>query len=143
MNTHNRFHDVVSRNIPGTILRGLLLTAVCAIILVSLSGCGETASEKAKNIGKQGIEAVDAYLDGNATYKATSEKLDSLYSQLSYVNDMDQDDKNFFPDFEIQTDFLLMKSALGIDGYRGNAESYDNLIESRNNLAGHIGAKKR
>lgn len=71
-------------------------------ILFTVSGCsGTKASDKAVSVAKKAVEVVDDYLDGKITYKSASEKIDDLYNEMAYVDDLAQDDENKVYDFSI------------------------------------------
>lgn len=111
--------------------------------LVACSGSDPKASDKAISVGKQAIVTVDDYLDGNITYDEADNKLSELYDDMSYVSDMDEDDEHKAYDSSIEVDLLTISHNVTMDHFQGSNETYDDIMESRNELAEKIGEKDR
>lgn len=122
------------------------ITIICisVIITVVIAGCGGSkASDKAVSVGKRAIEVVDEYLDGQVSYSAADIQLDELKEQMSYVDDLEHGAKNKATDFSISTSITLISSDMFQDSYKSTSETYDKLLQSRNELANKVGVKKR
>lgn len=122
---------------------------LCAILLSALllfSGCGKEepkASDKAISVGKQAVEVADDYLDGKSTYDTAYDKLDALLEELDYVDDLTDSDENYPYDFYIQLDVLDVQTQILLDDMKSTAETYDNILKSRNDLADEVGISSR
>ena len=143
MMSNNHNCHAASKSIPGAVARGTLLAVVFVALLLSLTACGSKASEKAINLGKQAVEAVDRYMDGSANYRTTQDRIDELYDQFDYLDSMDKSDEVYLADFMIKINLLRVSTDLLMDDIHGDIESYNELKSSRNDLAGNVGARKR
>lgn len=126
--------------------RLILLVLAIVVFATVLSGCGGSkvkCSAKAISVGKQAISVVDDYLDGNISYYTADSKLDELYDDMEYANDLPYDDEYRTADLFVRWDISLCESDLVLDWVKCTSESYNNLIDSRNKLAEEIGEKKR
>lgn len=126
-------------------VKKLLAAALCFVFTIGLFGCSEktNASDKALSVGKQAISIVDEYLDGTATYEEAYEKLSELQEEMDYVDDMDRENEHRVDDFLISSDLIMLSHRLLMDYYDGTDETYNDIIEQRNDLAEEIGESKR
>lgn len=119
---------------------------LCVALLSAMTACSGSepkASNKAISVGSQVIATVDDYLDGNITYDEADNKLSELYDDMSYVSDMDEDDEHKTYDLSISIDLLTISHNVTTDHFHGTNETYDDIMEARNELAEKIGEKDR
>lgn len=123
----------------------IFVLSILFVMLASLlAGCGGTkASDKAVSIAKSAISVTDDYLDGKISSSEAGRKLDILEVQMDYVDDMDHNDKHKAADLGISVDILLISSSIIDDGYYGTSDTYNKVVEKRNDLAKEAGLKKR
>lgn len=125
--------------------KAVVLLLILAVLLCACSQANVTASAKAVSVGKQAVEAIDAYLDGSATSKETGDKLSELARQLSYTSDYagtnmtDQQRSDWY----IKTDIDLAGHDIIMDNYNGTPETYDEIVKQRNEIAELVGVDKR
>lgn len=123
----------------------LVLIMAVVLLLTACSGAKATASAKAVSAGKQTVEALDAYLDGSMSGKDANEKLSDLGQQLDYTNDysgkkMSDQER---ADWTIRMDITLVNHEVIMDNYKGNPETFDKIVEYRNEIAELVGVSKR
>lgn len=119
---------------------------LCVLLLLTMNACsgkGANASDKAISVGKSAVEVVDNYLDNKIDGKEAGEKLDELYAEMEYVDDLPQDDEHKAHDFLISSDILSLSTKMIWVDYDEDSEAYDEILETRNELAESIGIKKR
>lgn len=115
------------------------------LALISASSCGtenRTASAKAISIGEQVLETVDGYLDGTISYDRSKEKINSLLTDMNYLDDQTTENDHCIADKSIRTSISSISTSLTYDNFKNDSDSYDRLLEHRNNLAEKIGEKK-
>lgn len=126
----------------------VLCCALVATVLLA-SGCSKSidASDKAVSIAKQAIEVVDQYLDGGVDGSEASDKLDELKEEMEYVDDMptgtSKEKRRHTADSSIATDIFILSTDIVLDKHNADADSYDKLVDKRNELAEEIGESKR
>lgn len=116
---------------------------IILILIVSISLPGKKPSDKAISVAKQAIKVTDDYLDGNISSSSANNKLDALRDDMSYVDDLPHGDKHKAKDFSIDVSILCISSSILGDNIKGNNETYDKIVEERNELAKKAGVKKR
>ena len=127
------------------------LKTICSVLLVTFIlaicvGCNNTgASDKAVSIGKKVIEITDSYLDMDISASSAEAQVEELYDTLDeYLEDQDLSSSDTYTkDSLIKTYILCVELDISRDGYYNTEETYDELIEERNELAAAVGAKKR
>ena len=125
-------------------IRKIVALVLALVLVTGLVACsGRKASDKAISVGKEALEVVDGYLDRKISSADAREKLDSLKTDMEYVNDLSSDDKNKIPDFFVQSDLLILSSSILTDGLSGTDETYAKVLKARNELAKNIGEKAR
>lgn len=123
-----------------------VVAALAIVSCLALTACGgnkREPSEKAASVGKQALEAVDAYLDGDMSYDETKEKLNDLSDELDYVSDQDVSEEHHADDSIIRSRITGISISLIDDDYNSDSESYKKLLEKRNELSEDLGEKKR
>lgn len=126
----------------------VLCCALVATVLL-VGGCSKSidASDKAVSIAKQAIEVVDQYLDGGVDGSEASDKLDELKEEMEYVDDMptgtSEEKRRHTADSSIATDIFILSTDIVLDKHNADADSYDKLVDKRNELAEEIGESKR
>lgn len=124
-------------------MKTTVLVLLCFII-VSLSGCSHTdASAKAVSIAKKAIEVTDSYLDREISSDSASRTLSDLIDEMEYTSTTDPTDEHHSADYSIETDLVILHSSIVKDSIDKSAESYDSVIESRNELAESAGLPKK
>lgn len=123
----------------------LVLILAVVLLLSACSGTKVTASAKAVSVGKQAVEALDAYLDGSISGKDVNEKLSDLAKQLEYTSEyagtnMTDQQRD---DWYVKSDLVSANHAIIVDGYRGSPEAFDQIIEMRNAIAKIVGVPAR
>lgn len=122
-----------------------------ACIIFSLCACSSSApttsskaSKKAVSIGKQAVELIDQYLDGEGEYRAIVDKLDELHHKLEYVYDYTYpytDEQR--ADSDIHRYILFATTHITSDHLGGTPENYEKIIEERNIIASLIAEGSR
>lgn len=97
-------------------------------------------SNKAASISESAISAVDAYLDHSASGDETGRKLSDLKAEM---DDYLDSDSSHSADIVISSRLLSLELAVSSDSYNNTSDSYDKVIDSRNELAEAAGLKKR
>lgn len=122
-----------------------IILLICVMVLMALSGCKKekTASEKAISVGKKVIETVDGYLDKKLDYDQARQKIKELEDEMEYLDERDHDDKYYSSDLLVSSSITMVQSKILSDKMDSSSDSYDKLVESRNELAKKIGEKKR
>ncbi|MCD8328836.1 MAG: hypothetical protein LUC25_07070 [Ruminococcus sp.] len=131
-------------------MKKFLVPIVCILSLLFFTACSENetnASEKAISIATRAVNVADQYLDGTLDGETAYDLIDGYYDDMSYVDSMsqntDEERKQHTADFCIQIDVSSLASDVLGDRIYGDSESYNNVIESRNNLAEDAGLEKR
>lgn len=110
-------------------------------LVISLAGCGggPEGSDKAISTGKQAVEVADKYLDGEYDDDEAIEKITKLDDAMDYTSDLSFTE----PDRAVATCISSIWHDILMDHIDQTAESYDELVGSRNKLAELVGMKKR
>ena len=132
-------------NKKRNIIIGSVIAAIVIILIliVGVFSFGKKPSDKAISVAKQAIKVTDDYLDGNISASSANNKLGTLRDDMSYVDDLPHGDKHKASDFSIDVSILCISSSILGDNINGNNETYDKIVEERNELAKKAGAKKR
>ncbi len=120
----------------------MLLFLVISLLLAGCGG-GSKASAKAVSVAKSAVEVADDYLDGRLSYSQADAKLDQLKEEMAYVDDLKQGDENKASDFSISVSITLLSTDIFHDSVNKTSESYNKVIETRNDLAKAAGLSKR
>ena len=123
----------------------ICLTVLIVLLLSACASPKTEASQKAISVGTRAVKLLDDYLDGAADYEAVSEGLTEMKDQMEYASEYAEKEKTA----EESADFLIyLKLPLASwdvfkDSHDGNAETYDKVISSRNEIAKLVGIKER
>lgn len=125
-------------------IAGVMVAGLAALMITACGGSKTKVSNKAQSVGKSAIEVVDQYLDGDLDYDDVSDQLDELSEELDYTSeDSDKDKDTHFGDSSVQSDIVLLGSEIFQDHFEGTSDTYDDIVDKRNELAETIGEKKR
>ncbi|MCD8295044.1 MAG: hypothetical protein LUE27_07380 [Clostridia bacterium] len=119
--------------------------------MVFACACGSksstNATDKGVSVASQAIEVIDGYLDGKTSYDTAKDTLSSLSSEMDYIEDMPNETSD---EMAQRTADTLIRSKLTIisgdildDYYHGDNETYDKIVEDRNELAENAGLESR
>jgi len=124
-------------------LRVFLL--IILLFVLSLTACSSDtkASEKAISVAKSAIEVADNYLDNKISKDEADSQLSSLKSDMSYVDDMEQNDEHKATDFSISSSITMLSTNIFHDSLDSTNETYDKILETRNDIAEKAGLEKR
>ncbi|MCD8206887.1 MAG: hypothetical protein LUD72_03010 [Bacteroidales bacterium] len=112
-------------------------------------GSTESASATAKGISvaQQAIDAIDGYLDGKTSGDSARDKLDELTDEMDYVDDLPRDtaqeEEHYAADWSIRLDLTGAVSQILLDQYNGDNESFDKIVDVRNDIAEAAGLETR
>ena len=122
-----------------------IIAVLLALVVFLSCGCGSKtkASDKAISVAKQAVEVADNYLDGKVSKDIAYDKLNSLYDEMSYVDNLTDSDPNKTEDFYIQLDTLHLSTSVLLNDINNDSKSYDEVIKARNDLAEDAGLKAR
>lgn len=127
----------------STILVGFLLLST----ITFLSGCGggkpDDVSEQHYRYALNAISVADSYLDYYTSASEAYSQIDTLYNRKDELPKTQFGDKTHAKDFMIESDVVILWSALGRAEYNATSEIYDDILEYRNDLADIIGKDKR
>ena len=125
-------------------MKKVIMPFLClSLILFAACSTGIDASDKAVSVAKNAIEVVDAYLDGEMTYSETSDQLDTLKSEMDYVDEMEPGAEHKAEDFSIGAKILMLSTKVTSNSIYGDSESYEEVVDARNELAEDVGLGKR
>ena len=125
-----------------------LLSIVLIAAIFVLSACSSPkpeASQKAISVGTRAVKLLDDYLDGAVDYKEVREKLSELQEQMEYASSYTATDKTAeqFADYQVYFKLGLISWDVFKDSYEGDADTYDEIISDRNEIAKLVGIKER
>lgn len=106
-------------------------------LLLLLSGCGSDepkASAKAISCGEAALEISQQYIDREIEYSEIYEELEELSSEFDYIHDLTIEDSNKSPDTIILSSIHGVQLCLMEDHSESSATSYDELLESIDDL---------
>lgn len=118
----------------------MIAAAVVSGLVICGCGGGSELSSKAQAVAKQAVEVADGYLDGELDYDAASEVLDELDEEMEYV--YGNEDPNM-DDMGVSSDISLLSHAILMDDLDETSESYDEVVDKRNDIANAAGIAKR
>ena len=123
----------------------VVLLLISSVLLCSCVAKVESkASSKALSVAKQAIQVLDGYLDGTTNNKECINKLKELNDQLDYVHgNKSQMSDEETADWQISARITAANHKVLMDGTNGNAATYQEVIDARNELAKIIGEKSR
>lgn len=101
------------------------LTLAMLFCVAALVGCGGNIN---RDIGRQAVEIVDRYLDGNGTADLAHERILELYDD--YVDELDN---------ATAFGILQLRIALSAYAHSGTTEDFNTFVERRNSLADDVG----
>lgn len=124
-----------------------LVACASAVILASCGSSSTNASDKAVSIAQQAIDITDDYLDGNASYDYVIDTIEELRDEMDYVDDMPEDTaeevRQHTADYSIRSALTILKSDITDDHYDGDNETYDDIVDKRNEIAEKAGLDQR
>lgn len=129
-----------------------LISAVIAVLLflstiTFLFGCGggkpDDVSEQHYRYALNAISIADSYLDYYTNASEAYSQIDALYNREDELPKTQFGDKTHAKDFMIESNIVILWSALGIAEYKATSDIYDDILECRNDLANIIGEEKR
>ncbi len=119
-------------------------------IILSLSACGGSktdASSKAVSVAQRAIDIADRYLDGELKYREASSQINDLDEEMKYASSLPdgtaEEIKRKTADSMIMYDISALGMKITLDGIEKTSESYDKVLETRNEIAERAGLKKR
>ncbi len=123
--------------------------AVLCALAVFVSGCSSRPgglTEETYRTGKNALEAIDQYLDGEITAQEAHDKINLYYDILDKHNDSldenEDNDKLSFNCSSIKLECMIASYAIvKIDA--GFSDEMESLLESRNDIAEIIGESTR
>ena len=140
---------IIGASILGGIFLVFFIAALVSVISSATGGNNTVkkyASAKAISVGTQAIDLADEYLDG-ADYYTVKAKLEDLEDEMDYVDDMPTDTTEekrvHTADRSIQLSIFLISTDITLDYCSDDNETYDSIIESRNELAKDLGLDER
>ena len=115
--------------------------AAVFLLLIGLCACGAKtqASAKAVSVAKQAVEIADNYLDGKIKYEKATEQLDDLDMSYAY----EDKSASHTADVVISSDLTILKHNILMDKIDKTSESYNKVLEARNEIAKDAGLKTR
>ena len=126
------------------VLRVLIPSAISiSFVLIFLVLCiralnGPSLSSRAASLGKDAISITDDYLNGSISKTSATSKLDDVLNKIDMLN---EDSSAASKALRFSTEVFLLSSAIRNDD--GSSESYDKILERRNDVADIIGVRKR
>ena len=124
-----------------------IVSVLCMVGIVSalLAGCGSklNISDEAMSIGEKVIEITDEYLDKDIAGDDAKDQIDTLYDELDEYVDSEDGSDTETADGTICTYIMCISTSMLLDYYDNTEETYDNLLEDRNNLAKKLGLDER
>lgn len=121
---------------------------VAVVIAVTITACGNgsssNVSNKAKSVGVSAIEITDGYLDNETDWQDANDQLQELLDDdLSYLDTEDSSSDTHSGDSSVEYEITMIAHDIFMDGTDGTAETYDDILSDRNDLADTIGEAKR
>ena len=130
-------------------MKRLFFLLVVIIVLIQLCACSPTpkvkASQKAISIANRAVRLLDDYLDGNIGGKEANDGMDELRDQIAYASEYAGKEQTPEQAGDLKIYFLITTTAWDVskDGYCGNSETYEKVVNDRNDIAGVLGIKDR
>ena len=125
-----------------------LFFAIAIISSIVFCACSQqsktNASKKGISIAAQAVDVLDGYLDGSVKYESASDQLDELYHKMDYASEYHapMSDEEM-ADWLIHQQIIHASHQMTMDNYKGSAETYDSVIEARNEIAVLAGKNER
>lgn len=119
------------------------------LILVTFCACSASknveASKKAISIGTRCIGVLDDYIDGKMGREEASNIMEELQDRMSYASEYAGKDNTAEQTGDLLLYFTIVSTAWDVynDGYYGNVETYEKVIEDRNKIAEFLGMDAR
>lgn len=116
-------------------------------IVMFLVACGSkvNATDKAISVGRSAIEIADEYLDNNCTADSALRDLEALIEKMEYVDSMPtgtaEEQSQHSADFGVESYLVILNHDILMDKYHN--DRYDDIVETRNNIAELIGEDRR
>lgn len=128
-------------------MKRIFLVVCCVLLMLSLFGCGakyKDISPQHVEYTKKAIEIADKYLDYDYTAKEAYYELKDITNRENELPDVPDDDPGKTQNLVVETSVTLLQvRLLGAWGDDATYEDYQEILESRNDLAEYIGVKKR
>lgn len=120
---------------------------VAAVIGLVINKSGSKAatnvSNKAISVGTRAVQVADDYLDSTVSAAIARAETERLCDEISYVRDFSPEEYLKNGDSTVYTYLLsLSYSLLSVD-VDNTPESYDRVLQKRNDLSEKVGIKKR
>ncbi len=139
----------MKRHISTISLSFLLLFAI-----IFFSACGggkpQNISEQHYRYALKAIEIADDYLDYSCSASSASEQMKDLYSREAELPKTEFEDPNHHKNYSVESYVYLMQSALSREAYYASigekneyADTYNLMLDYRNELSETVGEKKR
>lgn len=129
-------------------MKRLFFTISIIASIVLFCACSQqsktNASQKGISIAAQAVAVLDGYLDGSVNYESASDQLDELYHKMDYTSEYHapmSDEET--ADWLIHQQIIHASHQMTMDNYKGSAETYDSVIEARNEIAVLAGKNER
>lgn len=114
-----------------------ILMLLCFVLTACGSKKPSDVSEGMYNVGTQALETVDDLLAGRTTIDSTLDKLDALLETAGAV-----ENSSYIKDMGITTSIRLFRiMMLDIENGYGSKYDYDDIRETRDQLATYLGKK--
>lgn len=128
------------------IIIGSIVLALALLLILVFCGKNDKPkdiSEQHYQYGLKAIEIADAYLDYDISAKEARSQLKSLISRENELPDTEWGDPTHLNGYQVEFYTSLMDAAFVPAMYSSSSDSYDDIVEYRNEIAGYIGKKKR
>ena len=130
-------------------MKRLFSCVLCVFLLIQLCACSPKPtvklSQKGESVAKRAVNLLDSYLDGEISNDEAKAGMDELKEETDYASDYAGRDRTDEQSGDWKLHLLIMMTSWHVssDGYNKTAESYEELIKDRNDLAEIVGIKKR
>lgn len=122
----------------------ILKVMLTALVAVSIAGCGGnkvSVSGKAKSVGKSVIGITDQYLDNDLGSQDALDQIDDL--DLSFIDEEDAGGKTAQGDNKVKLSIASISHDIMLDANGSTTDTFDSIVNDRNDLADLVGESKR
>lgn len=122
----------------------ILEVMLTALVAVSIAGCGGnkvSVSGKAKSVGKSVIGITDQYLDNDLGSQDALDQIDDL--DLSFIDEEDAGGKTAQGDNKVKLSIASISHDIMLDANGSTTDTFDSIVNDRNDLADLVGESKR